>query len=529
MSPRQITLCLWLLPVLFTALLGAMLAVSLPLWQVFNLDPDYYYLFNGLLVLEGLPPTDLGHPGTPVQVLIGAVLRLMHPFTPTEQIIDTVLHQPERHLLVATLVIYPFVTAALFVLGRAFHRATGSLWPALLAQATPFLSMIIPKFSLHPKPEPFLIVAACFLVAAALAVARAEKQGDRHALWLGVAMGFGIAIKLQFAVLGVVPLLLLDRRRLFLVYPMATIAAFFVFVAPALPSYEIFLDWWTRVLTHSGAYGTGEASVIDPGKFPRTVMKIFGSKIIFTITIIAMLVVLAAYVRMRRRGVMAANPLARLAVGMILAQVLTVIVVAKQSAAHYLIPALMLTGPTLAVLWHITAQATDPLWHRRAWQGVATLLVLLTIPASWSQTMELRQWTREAQDFDMDRYGTCAKIYFDAASAPSYAMQRGDMNAQGRYSPFLATWMPKDEYTWFTNDHSWWKNGLVWWNQKIALSEILQRHGGCAVFRGSQPWTLPHRVQKEIPGFAFDDTCKAGEEDVFTKGILCDGSPVQRR
>jgi len=529
MTSSRNHLILWLLPLCFTGLLTAMLMVSMPFWQVFNLDPDYYYLFNGLLVLEGRAPTDLSHPGTPVQVLIGAVLRLMHPFTPTAEIIDIVLHQPERHLLVATLVIYPFVTAAHYVLGRSFLRFTGSLWPALLAQSAPFLSMIIPKFSLHPKPEPFLIVAACFLIAASLKAAKAEKLEDGHGVLLGVAMGFGIAVKMQFAVLGIVPLLLLDRRRLFLVYPLATLAAFFVFVAPALPSYEIFLDWWGRILTHSGAYGTGEANIIDPRQYPRTILKIFSSKLIFSATIIAMLVVLAAYFRMRRRDVMAANPLARLAVGMILAQVLTVAAVAKQSAAHYLIPALMLTGPTLAVLWHITAQATPPRDHRRVWQGLAALLILLTLPAAWKQTQELRQWTVEAQGFDMSRYPDCAKIYFDSASALSYAMLRGDMNAQGRYSPLMASWMPKDEYTWFTNKHTWWDEGLLWWTQPQRLRDILDRHQGCAVFRGSQPWTLWPRIEREIPGLAFDDQCMAGEESVFTVGIRCDGTRLQPR
>lgn len=520
---------LWLLPLAFVALLTAMLAASLPLWQVFNLDPDYYYLFNGLLILEGRAPTDLGHPGTPVQVLIGAVVRLMHPLTPTAQVVDIVLHQPERHLIVATLAIYPFVAIGLYVLGRAFLRFTGSVWPALLAQSSPFLSMIVPKFALHPKPEPFLIVAAGFLVAAALAAARAERPSDRQAVLLGLAMGFGIAIKLQFAVLGVVPLLLLDRRRLLVVYPVVTIVSFFVFVAPALPSYDIFLDWWARVLTHSGAYGTGAATVVDPGRYPRTILKIFGSKIIFTLTILAMLVVLAAYVRMRRRGVLAANPLARLAVGMILAQILTVVVVAKQSAAHYLIPALMLTGPTLAVLWHVTAQATDPTWHRRVWRGMAVVLAVLTVPAAWSQTQELRRWTEQAQGFDMTRFDGCAKIYFDSASALSYALQRGDMNAQARYSPLLAAFMPKDEYTWFTNKHSWWDEGLMWWNQPMRLADILARHGGCAVLRGSQPWTLPPRIEREVPGLKFDDQCRAGEEDVFTIGISCDAGRVPSR
>ena len=528
MTPVSPRLVLWILPLAFITTLAVMLNASLPLWQVFNLDPDYYYLFNGLLVLEGRAPTDLSHPGTPVQVLIGAVLRLMHPLAPTARVIETVLHQPEHHLLVATLVIYPFVAVALYLLGRAFFRFTGLLWPALLAQSAPFLSMIIPKFALHPKPEPFLVVAASLLVVAALSAARAEKLHDRHALWLGIALGFGTAIKMQFAVMGLVPLFLLDRRRLFLIYPLASMAGFFLFVAPALPSYAIFLDWWGRILTHSGAYGTGAAAVVDTARYPHAIVKLFGSKIIFSLTILALLVVLTAYVRMRRRGLLPANPLARLAVGMILAQTATVLVVAKQSAAHYLIPALMLTGPSLAVLWHMTAQATNPVRHQRIWRGLAAVLVLLSLPALWNQTTELARQSREAHEFDMMPFSPCAKVYYDSASARSYAMQRGDMNAQARYSPLLAQWMPQDEYTWFTNDHTWWKHQLMWWNQPTTLDAIMGRHG-CIIFRGSQPWTLSDRLKAEYPDFKIDDYCQSGEEYIQTAGISCEGgSPPAR-
>ncbi|CAA7613962.1 conserved membrane hypothetical protein [Magnetospirillum sp. UT-4] len=511
---------MWILPLAFVLLLALMLWVSLPLWQVFNLDPDYYYLLNGLRLLEGLAPTDLSHPGTPVQVIIALVLRLATLGMSAAEAVEAVLRDPEPYLVAATLALYPFVAVALYVLGRAVHRATGSLWPALLAQSSPFLSMIIPKFGLHAKPEPLLIAAAALLAAAAFSAARAGRTSDRHAVLMGVALGFGIACKVQFAALGLVPLFLLDGRRLLVVYPAAIAASVLVFTAPALPNIDLFLDLWGRILTHSGAYGGGGEGIVDPGRYPRAVLKMFSSKLILSATLLAAAAVLVLYVRLRRRGLMEADPLARVLAGLALAAVSTFVMVAKQPAAHYLVPALMLTGPMLAALWGLTRTLAPARGHGRAWSAVAAVLVLLTLPAAWRQTAELADWTRGARSLDMNRFKGCAKIFYDSASSPTYALQRGDMNAQARYSPRLAEWMPADEYSWFVNDHTWWKEGLVRWAVPQRLDEVMAAYP-CVVFRGSQPWNLLDRMHKAMPGFTFDQRCEAGEESVFTKGVSC--------
>ncbi|WP_245644308.1 hypothetical protein [Magnetospirillum moscoviense] len=524
--PRFASPILWPLPLAFAALLSVMLWVSLPLWQVFNLDPDYYYLLNGLRLVEGLPPTDISHPGTPAQVIVAAILRLMHPGDTAAAIVDQVLRDPERHLLWASVAFYPLVGLALVGLGSAVLAATGSRTAALLAQSAPFLSMLIPKFGLHAKPEPLIIVAAAALAALGFVAVRTERPGDRMAGLFGLIMGFGIACKLQFAALGLVPLFLLPARQLFVVYPLAAIAAFFLFVSPALPSYEIFLDFWGRVLTHAGPYGSGQAGFVDPGKLPRAVFKLFASKLIFTGTLLAMLVLLVGYFRLRRRGLLPRNRMARLAAGLVLAQVATVLMIAKQPAAHYLIPALMLTGPTLAAAWSLSSPLMTPAAHHRLWLIVSAVLVSATIPAVWRQTRELATWTAEAQSVDMARFGACAKVFFDSSSSAGYALHRGDMNAQGRYSPRLAEFMPADEYFWYTNDHTYWSRGLMQWTKAHTLPELLTRHG-CAVLRGSQTWTMRPELAKVMPNLTFDDSCRVGEEDIFTIGVRCDGSRVR--
>jgi len=519
-STHRDRLALWVLPLLFTLALVAARQASLPFWQAFNLDPDYYYLLNGLRMVEGLAPTDVSHPGTPVQLLIALVLKAMHLGAAPGAIVDAVLDDPEGHLYAATTVVYLLVGASLWLMGRAVF-AWGGLAPALLAQAAPFLARIIVKMALHPKPEPFLIVAVAGLAAASFAAARAERAGDRHALWAGVAMGFGIACKIHFVALGVVPLLLFDRRR-FLLYAAATMLSFAAFFAPALPSLDIWLDWLHRVVLGAGAYGEGARTVIDPGRYPRAVWRLFSAKWFYTGGMVLSLAMLAAYFRLRRRGLVAPDRSARLLAGIVLGQFATQLLIAKHPAPHYMVPALMLTGPALAVLWRMSATILPPVGHRRAWAGLALAAVVAGGIGTVRQIQELAGWTRDTQALPMARFAGCAKVYFDAASAPSYAFLRGDMNAQARYSPLLAKRFPADEFTWFTNDHTWWSHRLVQWGRPVAMADILAGHP-CTVFRGNQ-YSL---FESLMAGTAFDDKCAVGEEMLYTKGVTCDGRAIR--
>ncbi|SEH32031.1 hypothetical protein [Magnetospirillum fulvum] len=525
MIPRRFsrdTLVLLILPILFVAVLFAMRTVSLPLWQQFNLDPDYYYLLNGLRLVEGLAPTDVSHPGTPIQVFVALVLRLMHPTDPALAVVAAVLADPEGHLLTITTFLYPLVGLALAGLGLAFRRATGSLSAGLLAQSAPFLSMIVPKFALHPKPEAFLIIAAALVLIATLPLLRPEPRRDRQALWLGLAIGFAIACKLQALTLGLVPLFLLDRRRLVLL-ALAVPAAFLLFTLPAWPSADIWIGWVSKMVLHSGAYGGGAATVIDPARYPRAIVALFGSKLIFTAVFVASLAALIAALRRRRF-----DPRSRLLAGLVLAQLFTVLIVAKQSAAHYMLPALMLTGPALGLLFLISAETARPLWHRRGWAALGLALVALTIPALRTQTAELARWTRAAQSFDTSRFAACAKIDYDTASSLPYALLRGDLNAQGRYSPHLARLMPADTYAWFVNDHTWWSHGFMHWTRRLDIATETAAYP-CLVFRGSQPYMAIPMAEREIPGFRLDDRCEIGDETVFTMGVTCAGDRVGER
>ncbi|MBR9972153.1 hypothetical protein [Magnetospirillum sulfuroxidans] len=268
--------------------------------------------------------------------------------------------------------VYPLVGVALFLLGRAFHRISGSL-PAFLAQAAPFLSLIALQFPLPPLPEPLLIVATALVLAVALAAAQADMPRDRHGVLVGIIIGLSLWVTPSAAVLGLLPILLLDRRRLLVAGSIAAfIAVLMVSAPPLFPAEE----------------GQFLSSAVHQS-YSQALLRILFSRIIFTLALIATLVVLVGYFRMRRRGLLAANALARLAAGMILAQIAALFLAAGQAYPHGLTLALLLTGPTLAASWHITAQASTPHGHQRAWRWLALALVTATAPALWLQVAEL--------------------------------------------------------------------------------------------------------------------------------------------
>ncbi|MCR6630710.1 MAG: hypothetical protein NVV74_12035 [Magnetospirillum sp.] len=102
-----------------------------------------------------------------------------------------------------------------------------------------------------------------------------------------------------------------------------------------------------------------------------------GAKLILSATILAALALLAAYFRLRRRGLVPQDKFARLLACILVAQVP---VLFGQPAAFYMAPALMLSGPALTALWSLSRPLMAERNHRRLWGGVLAVLALLHLP-----------------------------------------------------------------------------------------------------------------------------------------------------
>ncbi|MDK9721521.1 MAG: glycosyltransferase 87 family protein [Rhodospirillales bacterium] len=481
-------------------------------WIWHLVDPSYFYLLNGLMLAVGETPADVFHPGTPVHVLVAAVLRLFHPFLSADDLALAVLAEPEKYLKRISFFIMLLNAGALYFLGRSALRTFGRLLPAMAAQAAPFATMFVLKHSYQVKPEPFLLLAASLMGLCLFeAMRKPTNMLGRLPIAFGLVAGFGAASKLLFAPIALTPLFLLATRRNIALYAAAAAAAFLVCLLPAAGNWDVSLAYFTRMAAGSGSYGGGPATFIDWSSYPSNLAKVFAGKPIFVALLLLSLAALAW--RWKRR--MSRGNAWKALEGIVLAELAMALLVAKHPIAYYMLAAVSLIGVQAALL---IVLGEELLGKRNWWQPamIALLCVigLSRLSAFLSDIGELNVRKRQALAVDMKSYEACTQVYFDFASNPAYALYMGDMMAGWRWSEKLAAMYPAPNMVFmnfFTGDPRR-------WGEKIDLqAEFAKRP--CAVLRGAWDYNMKTALARFAPDFKLESQCQAGQEFLFASGL----------
>src|SRR6516162_1162772 len=98
----------------------------------FGPDPSYVYLFDGLCIINGLVPGHVWHPGTPVQVLTGAVILVRWAISrvlglENDGVASSVLKEPEAYLAFIAYVLLLLHSASNFYLGHKVAKTSGNV------------------------------------------------------------------------------------------------------------------------------------------------------------------------------------------------------------------------------------------------------------------------------------------------------------------------------------------------------------------------------------------------------------------
>ncbi len=516
------------LPVCYLIASLVLRADSGPFWLWFNLDPDYFYLMDALNLVNLTSPGHVAHPGTTVQTLGALVIKAGYPTLDAEAITATVLDDPEFHLKRISTAVIGLNAAALTAAGIIGFVVFHSFVPALLLQTAPFLSMLTLKHGFHAKPEALLVFAmlALFVVIVlALRPGALEARRNRYAIALGVIAGFAVATKLTAAPVFVLPLVLLGNFRAIAVYGVAAFLALVLFTLPAAGGYGDFFAWNWQVLKGSGAYGGGEGTVIDVARYPADVARLLRRPVVSVVLVLSLVTVALSWRRARAEG-RPLPPEGLALAGVCLAQAAQVLVVAKQPAAHYMIPSYMLSALSLALLHQIWKDMSGG--AKRITQGFAVFLAALVVAqasAVYRQDRELRQKTETALAAEGggrgERFRACARIYFYSASSPSYALYLSDHVTGGRFANRLRSRIPAGVF-WFED---WYKQVKTEIRDAGGIRSAASVINGqpCLMIRGTTPVHALTYLKEVAPEFQFDDSCQAGEETVLLKGARCDG------
>lgn len=434
----------WLLvlPLAFVAVSLHLKAQRGPHWLASNSDPDYVYLLNAAALATFHSPGHTDHPGTPVQLLGAAVLRVTHLAAGENEFTTDVVNRPEFYLAVFHGTMLWLYAGVLVLAGWAILRFCESPVLALCLQLAPWLSVSSMNAMTRVMPEPLLLSVSAGLGVMLLIHARAGRQVHprRFAIGYAIVIGLAVATKVTALPLAIIPILMLPNLRPRLWFALGALMSFALLTAPMISRYKGFAVWLLHLFTHAGKYGSEEVGFPSPGVYLQSAVLLVRHEPLLTgLVLLAGAVAVWGFMNGHNNGQGEEKRAQdRVLLAVVLAQLLQLMMVAKHPDPRYLVPALGLLGINAGLVWRRIAR-----FGQSPRLGRGLVLVLLTV-AAIVQTRGLRRLSRMMEahrvtqqrvvEVAVNRGASARKIYYYGASAVPYALRFGDRHCNSLFA-----------------------------------------------------------------------------------------------
>ncbi|MFC1848571.1 hypothetical protein ACFL27_00040 [candidate division CSSED10-310 bacterium] len=444
--------------------------------------------------------------------------------SPQHDFQTTVLKNPEYFLTAINRVFLAINTCILIILGVTTFWLTKNIAISLIAQSSPFLSDITLFYGLlEVSPEPFILAST--LLFALLIIAYPYKATIETSLFhnkiisadllfvisFSFISGFGIASKLTFIPLLLIPLVVLPKFKNKILFIIGTILSF------ALCTYPIIhkIGWFFKafvfpLLAHDGLYGAGEGDIVDVGAYMSNITYILSNNVFFSILLTSSLCILMisfGVPRLRRVSIGNINFTSLFAVS--LSQLLGLVITAKHyfhigsysPLDRYFLPSVGLSGVSLILMIfclkevgnELKDDATIPsLFHKmghfmttRYVNGFMFILIisLLISGVSWLRTTSnnskfIRDAILEVYHKVEHDYQDYAKIYYSKSSSPEASLYFSHF--YDKYNSEVLQKLYENAYY-----YHFIKGKLYHWKSDIPFEEIVSAYGNKIIFQGS--------------------------------------------
>jgi hypothetical protein len=440
----SVRLALLLIPIIVFVLGIVQLHYLQPFYagiSYFGPDPSYVYLFNGLCIIKGLVPGHLDHPGTPVQILTGAVILVRWAISrvlgfENDGVAISVLKEPEAYLAFIAYVLLLLHSASNFYLGHKVARASGNVLYGLAVQSWPlFLGVQMPRI-LYLSAEAGLLLVSTLLVAVLsdlfFRAHDAHRSASSHyqiAIKAGVLCGLGLAVKISFFPMFAL-LLALGSFRAFARAMMGLVVAFLIGILPVIGDLSTSIAWWGQIATHTGYYGYGELGLVDFSYLPGKFLLLSRAYPVLLVSLAALALLLLWIVSRRwRTDTKTKMPLLPLAASIMLAEGGQLAIVLKHFSPHYFLPALPAVLFSIVwITWLIEQRHKNLRWVLLV---LAIVLAVFSSGQTWATQSELMQPARARTIVisvlanAIGRYRNPIVISAYGVSTPAFAIQLG--------------------------------------------------------------------------------------------------------
>lgn len=466
-------------------------------WYAGGYDPEYAYLFNSLNMATFKLAGHIDHPGTTMQVAGGIVLKVAWNLNPRgDDMATAVLSDPEHYIRILNIASAVTGSLVLLVLGWFLTSATGILWIGILMQLTPFISGFLLFNGFTRVTQEVMQMSAAFTMAAlALHWYFNEKRDVKtnYTLWFAVIAGFGLASKIIFFPLLVIPFIVVKgwKRKVFFI--LLSLLFFVVFTLPVIKMYPAMFKWIYNLFVHSGQYGSGGEGVIDTTKYFGELFNLFKvNPYLFGLFLLSIAVVLVfPVIRLVKK--FCPDPAAvRLLLAVIAAEALGYLLIAKQPKAAYLLPYESIAAVNVVLILHL-GLSLIPAKGLRYWTfGLVTLAIAYAGIKSGIVRKEQLYGTDFNWEFE-EAWGAAtganqkhAVVFTNPGASPVAGLFFGNAYSHNRYVPLLQNIYPDyyilDAYN----------NRIIHWGgDPVTPDELFSKYNGNILILHSPGWVEP--------------------------------------
>lgn len=437
----------WLLMIPLALLVyGVELEASLGPSRVETADPGYYYLFDALNLVEGHPVVHIEHPGTPVQALGAAAIRAVYAVSGSGGVVHDLIARPGKYIVAFYFTLLTLYALAWLLLGYVAWRTTGDVGRAVALQALPvplLLGCLLPV-----TVETLLVTAVALLCIALFGEVEPRKRSAWSAPVYGALVGFGMAVKLTFAPLALIPLLVLRTARELAWFGVATVISFVLSTAPIWSQYPRLPGWVAGVAARDGMrrFDSGAAGLPSLSTWLAHLAELIAIDPLSTALLIAAAAIALRALVTSSRDRTPWPSSDRLVAGLVLCSIVDLLLVANQPDGHYLVPVVATRG---LLLWLVIARAPTAFrWateRRLLGAGIVIAAVaVLARPVALAVGSVTPRAAAAAIQHQLDTaYADTPKVLYRGASSVAYNLQQGNWLSGGYYTDALAAQYPR--------------------------------------------------------------------------------------
>ncbi len=422
-----------------------------PYYICSDTEQDYIYLLSSLAMAESREVIYTDHPGTTLQMMGAITLKISHilDYSEKNSLEYAVLKNPEHYLTIVNSVLIALNAMILLIIGLMIYHSTRNIGLSLLLQFTPFFSTILLRWGLiQVSCEPLLLFVSLLFVLILIRMVAAEKlsrsvHGDM--IVLAIVSGFGIATKVTFAPLMIIPLVALPGLRNKMAYLFLSGLSFLAWTWPIHSQYERILKRIYHIITHTGWYGTGHSGVIESVSLKNNLLNALSGFIadpVFPVLFFFMPLIICIILWRSKTMKAAWRDISfRIILGIILAQIFTFFIVLKQSAERYALPVLCLTG-FLLFLIIISLQRNNERKYFNNTKILYIISIVILISGVWravavknlfSDYLQVKQESLTAEWKAENEYGDYLKISSYMTPSAVAALSYGNFMASYKY------------------------------------------------------------------------------------------------